>query len=130
MPSGPTAPGLPDDDAPVTVKKPGRYLSSRVVYPSQASLGDATSLATPDVQDQFNDRFGDWVSYPSGAVPRRPAEPVQASQDAAPRGLLTGEPMPREFLPHWLFGLPDPSKAAGDSPDDWFNQWIRPYLER
>jgi len=130
IPSGPTAPDLPDDEAPAIVKKPGPYLSGRVVYPSPPSPGDASAPATPNVQDSFNDRFGDWVSSPAGTVPRGPTEPAQAPQAAAPPGLLTGQRTPRELIPHWMFGLPDSSKATGDSAEDWLNRWIRPYLER
>jgi hypothetical protein len=129
IPSGPTAPDLPDDEAPVTVKKPERYLTGRVVYPSQATPGDAAASTTPDVQDQFNDRFGDWMSSPAGSVSRGPDQPAQVPQTAAPPGPLTGQPMPRDLLPHRLFGLQDPSNASNNA-EDWVNLLIRPYRER
>jgi hypothetical protein len=62
---------------------------------------------------------------------------VQAGglEDAMSRALravqsFTSRPMSKELLPHWLLGLPDPSTATGDSAEDWFNRWIRSYLER
>jgi len=125
--SGPTAPDLPHDEAPAVVsKRPEQYLSARVVYPSPASARDAAAPVAPDVQGSFKGRFGDWV----GTAARNSDQLAQVPQAEPVLSLVSGKPIPNYPIPPSIWGFPDSSTTTSDSVEDWFNRWIRPYVER
>jgi hypothetical protein len=111
--------------AAAEARKNVRVVSGRL-NPRNADLGGYDPNAPVTVPNQmpsgsppsFNDRFGDWVSSPSGSAPLAPNQPVAPPPQAGkPIGIVSGQPTPDTPLPPWVFGLPDPTRTPGD--DAW-----------
>jgi hypothetical protein len=86
----------------------------------------SSSAAPPDAgpsadrQNSFGGRFGNWTSSQAGVVaPRNPNLPVPPPEPGRPLGIFTGKPMPLWTTPPPLGGLLNNSNAAGDN--DGFN---------
>jgi hypothetical protein len=58
------------------IDKPVRYLGARIAGQSPASVFDTSAPVSPDRQDSFSNRFGNWVSSPAGSAPRSPYQPA------------------------------------------------------
>ncbi len=84
--------------------------------------GDATQT------DPRNIRVLSRIPAP-GATPAAPDSANTSQQAGKPPGLVTGQPMPEDPVPPWLFGLPDRSAPSGDDIDDWYTRWIKPLLQ-
>lgn len=130
-------------DAP---RPEARYL---VRAPNDAYRGSVPMLpsnaAPPVAPPSFDDRFGNSPSSPQATVPppgagypaRLPSP--QTSTPALPDQLGSSQqlsPWPEERrplafpVPPMVYGLPDPSVAAGDNMDDWFDRWIKPLMQQ
>jgi hypothetical protein len=103
-----------------SISKPVRYLGRRIADQSQASVFDTSAPATTDPQDSVGGRVGNWASSPEGITPRNPDLPVPAPEPVRPLGIFSGKPMPEWPFPPPIWGLPDHSKASGNSDGNWF----------
>lgn len=107
---------LSDETQEIASKKPVRYLARRIVNNSPASVFDTSAPATPDGQDSFSGRFGNWTSSP-GIAPRNPNLAVPPPERGRPLGIFTGKPMPEWIVPLPFGGLSNNSDAPGDIVD-------------
>jgi hypothetical protein len=108
--------------------------------PAGGPLRPTTAPANPQTSsDGWNFGFGiydypteDQLAFDPGALS---ASPKTAPSDER---YLVRMPSPRTSpqkggplafpVPAMVYGLPDPSVAAGDNMDDWFDRWIKPLM--
>jgi hypothetical protein len=84
-------------------------------YDPNAPVTVPNQMSSPGSSPSFNDRFGDWVSSPSGSAPLDRNQLIAPPpQPGKPTGIISGQPMPDSPLPPWAFGLPDPTRTPGD----------------
>jgi hypothetical protein len=91
-------------------------------YPTEDQLGfDPSALSvSPRAAAPPDARYLVRVPSPQTSEPAQPVPPQQPG-----RRPEEGRPLPFP-VPPMVYGLPDPSTAAGDNMDDWFDRWIKP----
>jgi hypothetical protein len=112
---GPASPGSAGAVAPEDIRRLTRVNSPKLV--DAFAMGSAPVPYLP--AQEFDDRFGNWIIAP---VDR------QSLQASRPIGAFAGEPS--YAIPPPIFGLPDQSIAAGDSANDWYDRWIKPFVQQ
>jgi hypothetical protein len=73
-----------------------------------------------DRQDSLSDRFGNWTSSTEGTTPRNPNLPVPPPEPGRPLGIFSGKPMPPWTTPLPLERLLNNSAAPGNDDPNWF----------
>ncbi|MGJ4946426.1 hypothetical protein ACQR1W_38125 [Bradyrhizobium sp. HKCCYLS1011] len=120
-------------------RPPERYLRSRQVSPSGASVFDRGSTPVPFVPNSalsqptspaFDQRFGTWAPPARGAMPTAPSQAQSEFNSwSGPDGASSRQPLPLYPAPP-IFGGNDPSASSGDDMSDWFARWIKPLMQR
>lgn len=87
---------------------------------TSSAAAPPNSVPSADRQNSFGERFGNWTSSPAGGIsPRNPNLPAPPPQPGRPLGIFSGKPMPLWTTPPRLGGLLNNSNAAGNN--DGFN---------